>query len=55
MLATAIDAEVAEWIDSYAHLTNDAGHRQVVRTEKCGEYRRKKFHGNRVILKQANA
>jgi hypothetical protein len=27
MLATAIDAEVAEWIDSHAHLTDDAGHR----------------------------
>jgi hypothetical protein len=27
MLATAIDAEIAEWIDSHAHLTDDAGHR----------------------------
>lgn len=31
MLATAIDAEVAEWIDSHAHLTDENGHRQVVR------------------------
>lgn len=31
MLAQAIDAEVAEWIDGHAHLTNEAGHRQVVR------------------------
>jgi putative transposase len=31
MLATAIDAEVAEWIDRHAHLTDEEGHRQVVR------------------------
>jgi putative transposase len=31
MLAQAIDAEVAEWIDSHAHLTDERGHRQVVR------------------------
>ena len=31
MLATAIEAEVAEWIDSHAHLTDERGHRQVVR------------------------
>jgi putative transposase len=31
MLATAIEAEVAEWIDSHAHLTDEQGHRQVVR------------------------
>ena len=31
MLAQAIDAEVAEWIESRRHLTNEAGHRQVVR------------------------
>jgi putative transposase len=31
MLAQAIEAEVAEWIDGHAHLTNENGHRQVVR------------------------
>jgi len=31
MLATAIDAEVAEWIDAHQRLTDEAGHRQVVR------------------------
>lgn len=31
MLATAIDAEVAEWIDAHQHLKDSAGHRQVVR------------------------
>lgn len=31
MLAEAIEAEVAEWLDSRAHLKNEAGHRQVVR------------------------
>jgi putative transposase len=31
MLATAIDAEVREWIDSHAHLTDASGRRQVVR------------------------
>lgn len=31
MLAQAIDAEVAEWIDGHAHLTDENGHRQVVR------------------------
>jgi transposase-like protein len=31
MLTQAIDAEVAEWIESHAHLTDAAGHRQVVR------------------------
>ena len=31
MLAQAIEAEVAEWIDGHAHLTDEAGHRQVVR------------------------
>ena len=31
MLATAIDAEVAEWINSHQHLTDEQGHRQVVR------------------------
>jgi transposase-like protein len=31
LLAQAIEAEVAEWIDSRSHLCNDAGHRQVVR------------------------
>jgi putative transposase len=31
MLATAIEAEVAEWIDRHAHLVDERGHRQVVR------------------------
>ena len=31
MLATAIDAEVSEWIAGHAHLTDEAGRRQVVR------------------------
>jgi len=31
MLATAIEAEVAEWISSHAHLTDEQGRRQVVR------------------------
>jgi transposase-like protein len=31
MLATAIEAEVADWIDSHAHVTDENGHRQVVR------------------------
>ena len=31
MLAQAIDVEVAEWITEHAHLTDEAGHRQVVR------------------------
>ena len=31
MLAQAIEAEVAEWIDGHAPLTDEKGHRQVVR------------------------
>lgn len=31
MLAAAIEAEVAEWIDAHAHLTDAVGRRQVVR------------------------
>ena len=31
MLAQAIEAEVAEWIEGHAPLTDEAGHRQVVR------------------------
>ena len=31
MLATAIEAEVAEWIDRHADLVDEHGHRQVVR------------------------
>jgi transposase-like protein len=31
MLAQAVEAEVAAWIDAHAHLTDDAGRRQVVR------------------------
>ena len=31
LLAQAIEAEMAEWIDTHQHVTNAAGHRQVVR------------------------
>ena len=31
MLTTAIEAEVAEWIESHRHLQDADGHRQVVR------------------------
>jgi putative transposase len=31
LLTQAIEAEVADWIASHAHVTNQAGHRQVVR------------------------
>jgi len=31
MLTTAIEAEVAEWIGEHEHLTDERGHRQVVR------------------------
>ncbi len=31
MLTAAIEAEVAEWIDSHRHLADERGHRQVVR------------------------
>ena len=31
MLAQAIEAEVAAWIDAHAHLKDDSGRRQVVR------------------------
>jgi putative transposase len=31
LLAEAIQAEVSAWIDAYAHVKNDVGHRQVVR------------------------
>jgi len=31
LLAQAIEAEVADWIDSHSHLHDNAGHRQVVR------------------------
>ena len=31
LLAQAVEAEVAEWIDSHADLKNADGHRQVVR------------------------
>ena len=31
LLSQAVEAEVAEWIASHAHLTDQAGHRQVVR------------------------
>ncbi len=31
MLSMAIEAEVAEWIDSHRHLADERGHRQVVR------------------------
>jgi putative transposase len=31
MLAAAIEAEVAEWIETHRHLVDERGHRQVVR------------------------
>ena len=31
MLTAAVEAEVAEWIDSHRHLADERGHRQVVR------------------------
>jgi hypothetical protein len=31
MLAQAIEAEVQEWIDAHEHVTDESGHRQVVR------------------------
>ena len=31
MLAQAIEAEVAEWIDQHQHVTDDRGRRQVAR------------------------
>jgi putative transposase len=31
LLAEAVEAEVADWIESHAHLKDQAGHRQVVR------------------------
>ena len=31
MLAAAVEAEVADWIDRHAHVKDDQGHRQVVR------------------------
>jgi putative transposase len=31
LLSAAIEAEVAEWIESRSHVTDEAGHRQVVR------------------------
>ena len=31
MLARAIEAEVADWVDAHAHLRDEAGRRQVVR------------------------
>ena len=31
LLSQAVEAEVADWITSHAHVTNQAGHRQVVR------------------------
>lgn len=37
MLAQAIEAEVAEWIDAHDHLRDDAGRRQVVRNGYAAE------------------
>jgi hypothetical protein len=37
MLATAIEAEVSQWIEGHAHLKDDRGHRQVVRKENLPE------------------
>jgi putative transposase len=37
MLARAIEAEVAAWIDDHAHLKDEAGHKQVVRNSHLPE------------------
>jgi transposase-like protein len=37
MLALAVEAEVAEWIDRHAHLKDDRGRRQVVRNGRLPE------------------
>jgi len=37
MLAAAIEAEVAEWVDARAHLTDEEGRRQVVRNGRLPE------------------
>src|SRR5271165_5720610 len=37
LLAQAIDAEVASWIDSHSHLRDETGHRQVVRNGSLPE------------------
>lgn len=37
MLAQAIEAEVADWIDAHAHLTDERGRRQVVRNGYANE------------------
>jgi putative transposase len=39
MLTTAIEAEVAEWIDTHGHLQDARGHRQVVRNGYLPERR----------------
>ncbi|MBM4094136.1 MAG: hypothetical protein FJ276_32725 [Planctomycetes bacterium] len=31
MLATAIEAEVSEWVESHSHVRDENGHRQAVR------------------------
>ena len=31
MLATAIEAEAADWIEQHSHVSDENGHRQVVR------------------------
>ena len=37
LLAQAIEAEVASWIDDHSHLVDDQGHRQVVRNGRLPE------------------
>ena len=37
MLAQAIEAEVAEWIEQHAHVTDERGRRQVVRNGRLPE------------------
>ena len=46
MLTTAIEAEVAEWIDSHRHLADERGHRQVVRN---GHLPEPEHHGPRLL------
>ena len=38
MLAQAVEAEVAAWIDDHAHLKDDRGRRQVVRNGHLPEH-----------------
>ena len=45
MLAVALEKEVEEFLQKYAHLTNEEGHREVVRNGYCHD--RSKYAGDR--------